>query len=88
MNRKNFRLYLISKTWRRDTYDLFDYETNNFIKQSFEIKDAGYVFRKNNQTIDVITEENNQSVKKIIFQLEFDKCTKKKILNFFELLEY
>ena len=45
----NFRIKLKSKTWQRDSYGLFDYETTEITKQQLTIDGPGNIIRTNNR---------------------------------------
>ena len=49
MNFNNISISLKAKTWLRDSYELFDYETNNTISQDFVINSSGAIIRQNNK---------------------------------------
>ena len=44
-------LKLKTKTWARDSYGLFDYETKNYFAHNFEIRNPGYLIREGNEIL-------------------------------------
>ena len=51
-----------SKTWLRDSYGLFDYETKEIIRNQIVIEKRGFLVRDGNE-IKFVAEENNEDVK-------------------------
>ena len=49
MNFDNRSINLKAKTWLRDSYELFDYETPNTVSQDFVINSSGAILRQNNK---------------------------------------
>lgn len=49
MNFDNRILKLKTKTWSRDSYGLFDFETNNYFAHNIDIRGPGLIYRDNNE---------------------------------------
>lgn len=62
-----FKIKVKTKTWLRDSYGLFDYETNDLIRNHITIDKKGYLTREGNEI--KFLEENKDNMnehKKII----------------------
>ena len=79
----NFNTHIVklkTKTWARDSYSLFDYETNNYFSHSFEIQKPGYIMRDGNEIVFVdeksfVTKkklENHSNLEQLAFITEQD----------------
>lgn len=49
MNFDNRILKLKTKTWSRDSYGLFDFETNNYFSHNLNIRSPGLIVRDGNE---------------------------------------
>lgn len=51
MNFESRILKLKTKTWSRDSYGLFDYETKNYFTHTFEVRNPGCIVRVGNEIV-------------------------------------
>ena len=70
MNFNTHILKLKTRTWARDSYGLFDYETSNHFSHSFDIEQPGYLMRDGNEVFFVdqktySAKKNNNHLKSI-----------------------
>jgi len=61
MNFNNRNIKLKAKTWIRDSYGLYDYETKNYFSHSLIINTPGKIIRNNNEIIFVPSGTQNKS---------------------------
>jgi len=63
MSFRTYRLKVKAKTWKRDSYGLFDYETTNCTFQDLSASSTGKIFRRSHELNYIqhnsITESNN-----------------------------
>jgi hypothetical protein len=49
MKKSNLTVMLKTTTWARDSHGLYDYDTKNIAKTSFQTNVGGVLFRKDNE---------------------------------------
>jgi len=64
MTFRNFQLKIQTKTWRRDSYGLFDYETTNYHNQNFVLSRPGKLIRLNDGIIYQNFSDQNKRTRK------------------------
>lgn len=63
---KNFRVSIETETWSREACELIDYDSNNLIRNSFEIKKTCYLYRKGNEVESHETEIQDKNCQKLL----------------------
>ena len=62
----NFRVSIETETWSREACELIDYDSNNLIRNSFEIKKTCYLYRKGNEVEIHETEIQDKNCQKLL----------------------
>jgi len=67
MSFSNRHLQIKAKTWNRDSYGLYDYESANYRPQSLDITQPGKLIRSNNELVWVdISSEKHAEIEKSV----------------------
>ena len=67
-----YNIKVKAKTWIRDSYGLFDYETKDIIRSQIMIEKKGFLTRDGND-IKFIADEDNQNVNDVNKLISFSE---------------